>query len=128
MLLQLPQLPLHEGANSITILTRMLKYFHQLTAFLFFTLGISFFTAYFLLKNQMMMVPSAWWMQRADLPFSLVTILYGGLSLFISLNPKEKPAKALALVIAIPLALFFLILVILNFWEVLGLPKGETMI
>ncbi len=106
----------------------MVKYLHKLTAFFFFILGITFFTAYFLLKNGMMMTPSAWWMQRADLPFALVTIMYGGLSLFRSLNPNEKPAKALALAIAIPLIAFFLFLVVLNFWEVLGLPKGETMI
>ncbi|MDP7247184.1 MAG: hypothetical protein QF741_01005 [Candidatus Peribacteraceae bacterium] len=106
----------------------MVKYLHQLSAFLFFALGISFFAAYFLLKNEMMMTAAAWWMQRADLPFAFVTIMYGGLSLFRSLNPNEKPANALALAITIPLIIFFLFLVVLNFWEVLGLPKGETMI
>ncbi|MDP7645748.1 MAG: hypothetical protein QF400_01150 [Candidatus Peribacteraceae bacterium] len=106
----------------------MVKYLHQLSAFLYLALGISFFAAYFLLKNEMMMTAAAWWMQRADLPFAFVTIMYGGLSLFRSLNPNEKPANALALAITIPLIIFFLFLVVLNFWEVLGLPKGETMI
>jgi len=80
------------------------------------------------MKNEIFTLQSAWWLQRADLPFALVAILYGGLSLYRSLNPNEKPAKMLKLTIAIPLIAFFVFLVILNYWEVLGLPLGEVMI
>ncbi|MFH1670854.1 MAG: hypothetical protein ABIA92_04705 [Patescibacteria group bacterium] len=106
----------------------MTSYLHKLTGLLFFFLGISLFVAYPLMHNAIYPVQSAWWLQRADLPFALTTILYGGTGLYLSVHPKEKPSRVLALVIGIPLAALFVFLFILNFWEVLGLPQGEMLL
>jgi len=106
----------------------MASYLHKLTGFLFFILGISLFVAYLLMHNGIYPAESAWWLQRADLSFALTTILYGGTGLYLSIHPKEKPSRTLALVIAIPLVAFFIFIFVLNFWEVLGFPQGEMLL
>jgi hypothetical protein len=106
----------------------MTKFLHKLSAFLFFLLGISLFVAFLLWRNEIYTEYSMWWLQRADLPFALAAILFGGTSLFRSLNPKEKRSPILAIAIAIPLIAFFIFLVMLNFWGVFPLPQGNAMI
>jgi len=103
------------------------KFLHKLSAFLFFLLGISLFIAFLLWRNEIYANYSMWWLQRADLPFALAAILYGGTSLYRSLNPKEKRSPILAIVIVIPLIALFIFLVMLNFWGVLPFPQGEMM-
>ena len=94
----------------------MLKYLHQLSACFFYSIGTSFFVAYLLLRNGVWPVFSAVWLQTADLPFALCAILYGGLSLYMSLHNPAKPSKILAWGIGAPLAVLFIVLVTLNFW------------
>ena len=55
----------------------MLRFLHQLSAFFFYLLGSTFFVAFVLLRNDMAPPWPAYWMQVADLPLALVTILYG---------------------------------------------------
>lgn len=94
------------------------RYLHQLSAFFFYVLGLSFFAAYILLRNDVVGEWSALWLQVADLPFILSAVLYGGLSLYFSLvNPGQR-SRSLGFAIAIPLALIFLLLVVFNFWGV----------
>jgi hypothetical protein len=93
----------------------VLRYLHALSSFFFYTLGVSFFVAYLLFRSGIWPVASALWLQVADLPFALCAILYGGLSFYLSLRP-EGGSKALAWGVAIPLALVFCFLVVLNFW------------
>ncbi|MCF7844332.1 MAG: hypothetical protein K9M03_00700 [Kiritimatiellales bacterium] len=106
----------------------MTHYLHKVTGILFFLLGISLFVAYLLMHNGIYASQTAWWIQRADLSFALTTLIYGGTGLYLSIHPKDKPSRALALTIGIPVAAFFVFLFILNFWEVLGLPQGEMLI
>ncbi|MBU0458721.1 hypothetical protein KJ652_00225 [Patescibacteria group bacterium] len=100
----------------------MLQSIHRLSGLLFFLLGSILFAAYLMMHNGVYANESAWWLQRADLPFALVTVLFAGSSLFKSLNPREKRAPILAAFIVIPLIAFFVFVLVLNFWEVLGLP------
>jgi len=101
---------------------------HRISAVLFYLLGLSFFGAYLLLVNEIVVRTAAWWLQRADLPFALVTLLYGGTGFYWSLHRSDKPGKAFAIIITIPLVALFLFLVILNFWDVLPLPQGTPML
>jgi hypothetical protein len=95
----------------------MTRYLHQLSSFFFYVLGLSFLAAYVLLRNEMLGYWSAVWLQAADLPFALAAILYGGLSLYLSLATGRK-SSVLAWGIGIPLAALFVLLVVLNFWGV----------
>jgi len=106
----------------------MTESIHRASGLVFYLLGTTLIAAYVLMANKIYTAQSAWWLQRADLPFALAAILYGGTSLYLSLNPKQKRVPVLAAFIIIPLAAFFIFLVILNFWESLGLPAGQTMI
>ena len=95
----------------------MLRFIHQLSAFFFYLLGGSFLVAYLLLRNDAVPRASALWLQTADLPFVLAAILYGGLSLYLSLT-AGRTSKVLAAVIGIPLAIAFVVLAALNFWGI----------
>ncbi len=89
---------------------------HRVSGACFYLLGLTFFLAYIGVRNDVLANASATWMQVADLPFALSAIAYGGLSFYRSLTTEEG-SMALALGIGIPLALFFLVIVFLNFWS-----------
>ena len=94
----------------------MLRYLHHLSAFFFYVLGSSFFVAYILLRNNVYPVWSALWLQVADLPFALTAVLYGGISLYLSLRNPEGTSQWIAWLIGIPLIAVFGVIVCLNFW------------
>ncbi len=96
----------------------MAKYLQQLSAFFFYALGISFFVAYLLLRNNVVPEWSSLWLQVADLPFAFSAILYGGLSLYLSLLVPGKSSKFLPWLIGVPLVALFVFLVALNFWGI----------
>ena len=100
----------------------MLQHLRHLSAVLFYLLGLSFFAAYFLVRTDFGGAAPALWLTIGDLPLTLAACLYGGTSLYGGIANPEKHSRTLALTIALPLALLFLFLVTLNFWEVLGLP------
>jgi hypothetical protein len=95
----------------------MISFIHHLSSFLFYILGTSFFVAYLLMRNALAEEWPRWWLEIADLPLSLIAILYGGLSIFLSIHGGKKDSKSLIFVIAIPLIALFVFLVILNFWQ-----------
>lgn len=103
----------------------MIQYVHKLSAFLFFLLGSSFFGAYLLYRNDIGEGWPRWWLAIADLPLALVAVIYGGTSLYLSLRKPDKGSKVLAAFIIIPLVAIFTVVIVLNFWNVLGLPVGE---
>ncbi len=88
---------------------------HRVSGVCFYALGLTFFLAYIGVRNNILPMVSAVWMQVADLPFVLSAIMYGGLSFYRSLTTEEG-SLPLALGIGIPLALFFLFICVLNFW------------
>src|SRR5437868_5978565 len=96
----------------------MSRFLQQLSGFFFYLLGASFIVAYLLLRNALWPNLSSVWLQAADLPFALCALLYGGLSLYLSLAIPGRSSKTLAWLIGLPLLLFFLLLVVLNFWGV----------
>lgn len=102
----------------------MISYLKHLSAWLFYLLGLSFFGAYFLLRNDMGGAWPGWWMRVADLPLLLFAILFGGISLYQSVT-RNGSSVAKALVIGIPLVSAFVAMTILNFWGILhGMPDA----
>ena len=98
----------------------MVRFLHRLSGFTFYFLGLSFFGAYIILRNDIGQV--AWpatWLQVADLPLALTSMIYGGTSLYLSLKNPERPSSILAILITIPLIALFGFLVFLNFYTVI---------
>jgi len=106
----------------------MLNSFYRTSAFLFYLLGASLFLAFLFVYNKIAIIEMSWWLQRADLPFAIAALMYGGMSIYRSLHTKEEFSPILATLIALPLIAFFIFLVVLNFWEVLGMPQGEMLL
>lgn len=96
---------------------------HRVSAILFYLLAGSFFIGYLLLRNNIGLPWSQWWLKVADLPLALIAVLYGGTSLYRSVKQREKASRGLLLAIGLPILALFTFLVILNFWTVLGLPQ-----
>ena len=94
----------------------MLPFLHRLSAILFYVLGSSFFLAYIFLRNSILGVWPAVWLQVADLPLIFVGLFYGGLSLYRSIERPESPSRALPWVIGVPLIVTFITLAVCNFW------------
>jgi len=92
----------------------MIAHLHRLSGFSFYLLGSSFFIAFVLLKNTLWMNDAALWMQVADLPLAFSALVYGGLSLYLSLRTDES--KNLPWLIGVPLGLFFAMILVMNFW------------
>jgi hypothetical protein len=92
---------------------------HALSATLFYVFGALFFVAHLLLRNTIATVWSTWWLHISDVSFFLIGLLYGGFSLFLSLqNEGEHPSRTLLLSIGIPFLLIFLFFLFLNYWSV----------
>ncbi|MCA9370900.1 MAG: hypothetical protein KC680_02990 [Candidatus Peregrinibacteria bacterium] len=101
----------------------MVNYLKQLSGFLFYLLGGSFFLAYLLMVNQMTPI-GGWWLKVADLPLAFVGLLYGASSLYLSVKPKDRESRALFYTIGIPAVAIFSTLLVLNFWPALSLVSG----
>lgn len=102
------------------------KMFHSLSAVLFYVLGLSFFVAYIMLRNDAGGVWPGWWMQVADLPTLVAGAVYGGTGMYKSLTMDHRPSRALGLTIGIPLAALTLFLALMNFWGSLPEPGNEA--
>ncbi len=103
----------------------MTSYLHKLSGILFYIFGTFFFVAYLFLRNEIIPAWAKWWLNAMDLPMAVISILYGGISLYLSLKRPESTSKGLAIAIAVPLVALFTLIVVLNFWDILGLPIGE---
>lgn len=93
----------------------VLHYLHTLSAVLFYILGTTFFLAYVLMHNGIAATASLAWLHTGDMPLLLSGLLYGGLSVYRSLQDEASSSKALMLGILIPLAILFLLLLAVNF-------------
>lgn len=93
----------------------MLRYLHTLSAVLFYVLGSSFFLAYVLMRNGIAADASLAWLRAGDMPLLLSGLLYGGISVYRSIQDDASSSKALMLGILIPLAILFLLLLVVNF-------------
>lgn len=93
----------------------MLKYLHTLSAALFYVLGASFFLAYILLHNNIQPELSGSWLQAGDLPLLLSGLLYGGISVYRSIQEDNSSSRTLMFAIGIPVGVLFLLFLVLNF-------------
>ena len=100
----------------------------KISGFFFYLLGSIFFASYFLFKKEVLVEVALWCLQRLDLPFLFVALLYGGSSVYRSLHRSETLSKGLFFFIAIPLTSLFLLFLALNFWEVLPFEQGEALL
>ena len=94
----------------------MTHFLQRLSGFCFYLLGTSFIVAWVMLKQNLYGTEEAVWMQSADLPLIFSGLVYGGLSLYLSLRHPEEPSTLLAWMIGVPLGAFFGLLLLLNFW------------
>lgn len=95
----------------------MLRFLHQLSGVCFYALGLSFFVAWLMMKNLFYAQESAIWLQVSDLPLAFSAIVYGGLSLYLSLQDPEHSSRTLAWMIGAPLTVFFGLILVMNFWS-----------
>ena len=102
----------------------MLQFLHKYAATGFYLLVGSLLIAYLLLKNDVFGIYPRIWLEIADLPTIVVTLLFGGLSLYRSVAPNDCRPRLLPWVIGVPLCLLFVFLVILNFWDILDWHIG----
>lgn len=94
----------------------MIKYVHTVSAIAFYVLGTSFFLAYLFLHNNLLTIASMQWLGIADMPLLFTGMLYGGLSVYNSINDNNHEySRTLALSVGVPLVVLFLILFVLNF-------------
>lgn len=100
----------------------MLLYLRSLSAVCFYVLTATFFVAYLLLRNSVLGIWPAWWMQVADLPLIAVSLLYSGVSLYLSVQRPGKYSWMFPWVIALPLIILFAVLIVSNFW-----PEGTVL-
>lgn len=105
----------------------MSHFLHRISAVFFYALAGSFFVSYLLLRNEIGLPWTEWWMKIADLPLALAAALYGGTSLYRSVKRNEGTSWFLLILIGLPLLAFFTFLIVLNFWNVLGLPQGPAL-
>jgi len=101
----------------------VIRYLHRLSSVLFYLLGGSLFASYLLMRNGILLPWSKWWLKVADLPLVLVALLFGGLSVYLSVRRQKGVSWPLLLSIALPLVALFVFLFLLNFWEISGLSK-----
>ncbi|TSC59176.1 MAG: hypothetical protein Greene041619_12 [Candidatus Peregrinibacteria bacterium Greene0416_19] len=93
----------------------MPRFLHQLSGILFYVIGATFFLSYVLMRNDILLPWSAWWLQAARLPFMLVAMMFGGFSVYLSLAAGRSHSRFLATMIAAPLVVFLLFLIVVNF-------------
>ena len=100
----------------------MSAFLQHFTGILFYLLTASYFVGYLLLRNSIGGVWPGWWMQIGDLPLALAGLIYGGTSFYRTVHHGESTSWGKFVLITVPLLIIFTVLLMLNFWVVLGLP------
>ena len=93
----------------------MVRYLHTLSAVLFYILGTSFFLAYIFLRNGIMQNNAMEWLNIGDMPLLLTGMLYGGISVYLSIRDDQNHSRGLMIAIGLPLLILFIVLAGLNF-------------
>lgn len=106
----------------------MALFLRNFSAWLFYSLGISFFVAYLLHQNEIGVPWPKFWLSVADLPMILSGMLYGGSSLYLSVKKPNEPSPVIAWVIGLVLLALFVFLASLNFYEVLEGTNGTEVV
>jgi len=95
----------------------MSRYFHGLSAVLFYILGTTVFAAYLLEKNGVWPDAARLWMLSVMLPLLACGLLYGGLSLYLSVKNASGKSTVLATMLAVISLIVFSSFAILTFWH-----------
>lgn len=99
----------------------MLRLLHSVSAACFYSLGLAFFVAYALIRNNLWGDVPTVWMKVADLPFLLTGLTYGGISLVLSFGEASRTRHIIGWIVTIPLTVAFLYFLALAFGDVLAL-------
>jgi len=94
----------------------VLRYLNSLSAFLFYLLGGSVFAAYLLHRNAIWPTATEQWMLSIMLPLLTCSLLYGGTSLYLSVQSSSGKSTVLATILAIVSLLLFSLFAALTFW------------
>jgi hypothetical protein len=92
----------------------------RLSGFLFYALALLLLVGIITVRRGFMTDTLPPILSSLDLPLLGVAMLYGGMSLYQSLT-RRGPSTVLAWAIAVPLLLFYIFCVVLNFWYPLKL-------
>lgn len=92
----------------------MFRFLHTLSALLFYCLAGAFFLNYLLMINNIAPLSLAAFLYVGQLPLLLVSLLYGGLSVYHSLHREGAPSRILTMLIGLPVTVFFLIVLALR--------------
>lgn len=93
----------------------MLQFLHQLSAWVFYVLGTSFFAAYLGVRQNVVAPLSLWWLNVLDLPLLISGLLYGASSVILSITDHDRPSVTATVSVLLPAALILLAVLILNF-------------
>ncbi len=83
--------------------------------FLFFVLGILLLACFIMVKRGIAVEIAQPLLHSIDLPLLLAGMLYGGSSLYASIRQEKEFSLGIALAIAIPMAVTFLVFASMNF-------------
>ncbi len=93
----------------------MLRYLHSLSAWLFYLLAGAFFAAYILYHNDILARTAGQFLYIGQLPLLIASLLYGGLSVYQSIRGEESTSRTLGIIITLPLAVLFLLFLMIRF-------------
>ena len=96
----------------------MLRYLHSLSTVLFYLLAGGFFLAYVLFHNGIATQWAALYLYAGELPLLIISLLYGGMSVYRSLQAEGGHSRSLGLAITLPLAILFILFLIIRFGHV----------
>lgn len=94
----------------------MIRYLHQLSAALFYLLGLTFFAAYVVYRNGLGTELPLRLLTEGELPLLACAMLYGATSVILSVD-ETGSSKSLRLGVGIPMVILFLAFMALNFWN-----------
>lgn len=93
----------------------MIRTLQSVSGAAFYILGLMLFAGWMMIEWSINPTMGAMWLQGLDLPFAFSAIVYGGVNVYDSVRDDAAPSKILPWCIGVPLAILFLVILVLNF-------------
>ncbi len=91
------------------------KKLHEVSAIYFFILGFIYIVAALAFRNELGGAWPIFFMKIFDIPFALISLLYGGTALYLELNENQETASPWSVVVIAACILLFGLVVFVNF-------------
>ena len=91
------------------------KNLHDVSALYFFVLGFVYVLLALVFRNGFFVDGALLWMRILDIPFALISLLYGGSTLYLQLNEEEETVSPWSVIIVAACILLFGLVVFVNF-------------